>query len=291
MTDSIKKEIQTLLKQHIERYPSQKKAVEALKSVSEATVINVRNGIWENISDDMWRNIGKQVGFSTKGLWQFVPTYDSLCLISFFEDAREFGNVFAITAKSGSGKSATAEYFASKSPNVYHIECAEYFNRKVFLQKLLEKMGHQNTGYNVAEMMDFIVERLMRQESPLVIMDEVDKLPDTVLYFFITFYNQLKNKCGIVLLSTDYLAKRIQRGVRLNRKGYNEIYSRIGRRFVSLRGTSKEEVEDICKENGCPDPLMITNIYKEYEGDLRRLERGVHKFKMKKQKNSAQKAA
>lgn len=291
MIENQKKEIQTLLKAYVEQYPSQKKAVDSLRKVSEATIINIRKGNWENISDDMWRTISKQIGFSKKGSWSFIETVDAKTLIHYFEDAREYSNVFAITAPSGSGKTFVSAWYEGKKHNVYHISCAEYFNRKVFLTKILEKLGKENTGYNVAEMMDLIVDTLMRQENPLIILDEVDKLPDPALYFFITLYNHLHSKCGIVLLATDFFAKRIIRGRRINKKGYAEIFSRLGRRFISLRGTDKNEVAQICKANGLRDDQSITAIYNEYEGDLRRLERGVHKHKVRSKMKVTQKAA
>lgn len=287
MTDSQKKEIQILLKHFIEQYPSQAKAIATLKNVSEATVINIRTGKWENISDDMWRNVGKQIGFSSKGKWQMVETVDFQTLVRYFDDAREYSNVFAITAHAGAGKTFTSEWYERNRQNVYVIGCAEYFNRKVFLQNILEKMGKENTGYNVAEMMELIIQSLMRQENPLIVLDEVDKLPDTVLYFFITLYNKLERKCGIIMLATEHLSKKILRGRKMNRKGYSEIYSRIGRRFISLRGTSKEEIADIAKANGLNDPATISSIYNEYEGDLRRVERGVHKSKVRQVKKAA----
>lgn len=287
MTDSQKKEIQMLLKHYVEQYSSQAKAANSLKNVSEATIINIRTGKWESISDDMWRNVGKQVGFSSKGSWHLVETVDFKSMVHYMADAQEFSNVFALTTASGSGKTFTSEWYERNKPNAYHIECAEYFNRKVFLQQILQKMGKENTGYNVAEMMDLIVETLMRQENPLIILDEVDKLPDPVLYFFITFYNKLHGKCGIVILATDFLAKRILRGRKMNKKGYSEIFSRIGRRFISIRGTDEKEVAAICEANGISDPATIHSIYNEYEGDLRRVERGVHKSRVRSMKKAA----
>jgi Cdc6-like AAA superfamily ATPase len=284
MTDHQKKEIQLMLKKYVASYKSQKKAADSLRSVSEATIINIFKDKWESISDDMWRNIGKQVGYSKKGTWQMVPTVDSKTLIRYFEDAQEYGNVFAITAQSGAGKTFISQWYERGTHNVYHIECAEYFNRKVFLGKLLEKIGKVNTGYTVPEMMECILDELTHQESPLIILDEVDKLPDTVLYFFITLYNHLRDKCGIVMLATDHLNKKVMRGRKLNKRGYSEIFSRIGRRFISLRGTSKEEVAEICKANGLNEPTEINSIYNEYEGDLRRVERGVHRGRMRMRK-------
>lgn len=287
ITDSVKKEIQMLLKAFISKYPSQAKAVERLQGVSEATVINIRNGHWESISDDMWRKVGKQVGWSNKGNWQFVQTGASKKLMQLFDDAREFSNVFAVTADSGSGKSFVAEYYEQKAPNVFVISCSEYFNRKTFLQRLLAKMGKADTGLSVPEMMDEIVELSMRKENPLFILDEFDKVSDSILYFFITLYNRLDGYAGIVMTATDHLSKRILKGKRNNKKGYAEIYSRIGRRFITLPKPTQEEVFDIGRANGIVDPQDLHNIYNESEDDLRRVKRSVHKLKVRPLKKAA----
>lgn len=285
MTDSEKKEIQMLIKSFVEQYPSQAKAVQALRNVSEATIINIRKGEWESISDEMWRTVGKQVGYNGNARWKMVETQDFKTLCRYFDDAREYGNVFAITAKEGSGKSFAAEYYAAQRPTqVFVVSCAEYFNRRVFLEQLLLKMGKGYSGLNVAEMMDLIVSVLMKKENALIIMDEFDKVPDAVLYFFITLYNRLEGHAGLVMMATDHLSKRIMRGRRMNRKGYSEIFSRIGRRFISLKGTTPEEVEQICRANGVVDREAVSNIYNDCEGDLRRVKRGVHKVKVKTKK-------
>jgi len=287
MTDSAKKEIQMLLKHFVEQYPSQAKAVNALKGVSEATIINIRKGEWESISDDMWRNVGKQVGFSNKGKWQMVDTAAAKTLVNFFDDAREYGNVFAITAEPGSGKSFISEWYETKRDNVYTISCSEYFNRKVFLQQILQKIGKTNTGLNVPEMMDLIVETSLKKENPLLILDEFDKVSDSILYFFITLYNRLEGNMGIVIMATEYLSKRILRGRKMNKKGYAEIYSRIGRRFVLLPTPTQKEVTEIGKANGINDPQDLHYIYNECEGDLRRVKRAIHKCRMKAAKKAA----
>lgn len=285
MTEHVKKEIHALLKKYVSNYSSQRKAADSLRGVSEATIIHMLKDKWEGISDNMWRTVGKQVGYSKKGNWQIVPTTkNAKMLCHFFADAQEYSNVFAITAPSGSGKTFVANWYAQSNDNVYHIQCAEYFNRKVFLTKLLDQIGRPNTGYSVSELMECILDDLTEQESPLIILDEVDKLPDTVLYFFITLYNQLQNRCGIVMMATSHLDKKIQRGRKLNKRGYSEIYSRIGRRFIMLPGTDANEVGEICKANGLKDANEITAIFNDFEGDLRRVERGVHKFTQKHKK-------
>lgn len=284
MNIETKKEIQLLTKNYVAQFDSQAKAVAMLKHISEATLINVLKDRWDSISNDMWRMLGKQVGWTHSANWQIVETLDFQTLIHFFADAKDYSNVYALCGNAGSGKSAIADWYADKKSNVYHITCAEYYNRKMFLSKLLEKMGKENTGYNVAELMDLIVETLMKQDHPVIILDEADKLNDQVLYFFITLYNMLKDRCGIVLMATDFLAKRINRGVKMNKKGYNEIFSRVGRRFIPLHGVSHEEVKRICEANGLTNAVDINEVWNDCDKDLRRVERAVHKITLRNNK-------
>jgi DNA transposition AAA+ family ATPase len=287
MTTEQKKEIQKLLRAHISTFSSQKRAVAALQDVSESTVIHILRDEWESISDNMWRNIGKQIGFSSKGVWHFVPIIASKQLTKYLDDAGDSGNTYAIIAKAGGTKTFTTSQYAKRNENTFHIECSEYFNRKVFLQKILDAMGKESMGYSVAELMEVILKNIMPMKNPVIVLDEVDKLPDPVFYFFITLYNQLNGKCGLILMATDFLSKRIDRGLRVNRKGYKEVFSRIGRRFIHLKDVDEGEVGEICRANGLKEAGLIKEVWNDCEGDLRRVQRMVYKFRKQEGKIAA----
>lgn len=249
--------------------------------MSEATGIQMLNQNWKEISDKMWINVGKQVGWNIVNI-ALVETQDVRTMVEFFTIAREEGANFCLTGNPGSSKTFTSAWFANMNRKnaVYHIMCSEYWNKKMFLANILAKMGVTNTGYNVGEMMNAIVSNLRRQYQPLLIIDEVDKLRDDILYFYITLYNELKGVCGIVLLGTDYLSKRIERGVLRNTKGFKEIYSRLGSKFITLDGTDNKEVAEICKAHGITDSLDIKEICNIYKGDLRVIDRQILKKKI-----------
>ena len=71
------------------------------------------------------------------------------------------------------------------------------------------------------------------------------------------------------------LRARIEKGLRLNRKGYAEIFSRIGRKFVELPLLNSEDVAAVCVANGVSEAKAINGIVDEAEGDLRRVKRSV----------------
>lgn len=281
MTTDFKHQVKETLKNYIAQKGSQNKAANSLQGASSALLSQIMNDNWENISDDMWRNVASQIGL-TKNEWVYVETTDYKLINKFLNDAQENSNVFGMTGDAGSGKSKTFELFAKNHQNAYLLSCAEYWNRKEFLIQLLTAMGVDYSGLTVAEMMNEIVKRLKSQQNPLIILDEADKLPDTVLYFFITLYNRLEDHCGIILCATDHLSKRINRGIKLNRKGYKEIHSRIGRKFIELKGVNSTDVAQICIANGVTDTKAFKTIFSECDGDLRRVKRSIHAHKNKK---------
>lgn len=277
ITNEEKEMIRVRLGEYCEMKGSQKRAATSLVGVSPATVTQIVTGKWELINEKMWRSIAAQIGVK-QTRWNIVETRNYKALSDIFSDAQENALVLAVCGEAGTGKSLTAAHYGAENPNVYVLACSEYWNRKTFLRELLRVMGKNPAGDTVGDMVDDVVMALKRRENPLIILDEADKLSDQVMFFFITFYNKLEDYCGIVLMATDYLEKKVRRGLRLNKKGYKEIYSRIGRRFMAMPGLSETDISDVCRANGVEGLREIDTVKKDCEGDLRRVKRKCHAF-------------
>ena len=275
ITNEEKEMIRVRLGEYCEMKGSQKRAATSLVGVSPATVTQIVTGKWELINEKMWRNVAAQIGVK-QTRWNIVETRNYKALSEIFADAQENALVLAVCGEAGTGKSLTAAHYGAENPNVYVLACSEYWNRKTFLRELLRVMGKNPAGDTVGDMVDDVVMALKRRENPLIILDEADKLSDQVMFFFITFYNKLEDYCGIVLMATDYLEKKVRRGLRLNKKGYKEIYSRIGRRFMAMPGLSETDISDVCRANGVEGLREIETVKKDCEGDLRRVKRKCH---------------
>lgn len=257
---------------------SQNKAANALQGVSSATISQVLNNNWDLINDEMWRTIASQIGYDPRA-WVVVETRGYKRMYSMLQDAQDNALVFAITGDAGCGKTEAIKSYTSAHRNTYNLSCSEYWNRKHFMTELLQAMGIDSTGCTVSEMMCDIILALKKKESPLLVLDEADKLSDQVLYFFISMYNKLEDHVGIILCATDYLEKRIKKGVRTNRKGYKEIYSRVGRKFIPIQVVNDKDVVAVCHANGVGDTKIITSIIDDCENDLRRVKRKIHAIK------------
>lgn len=279
MKDQNKQKIAIALKKLVAEKGSQSAVANSMLSVSSATINHMINGKWDLIADDKWRVVANQMKWKLSS-WKTVQTNDFNRLSTILADAQSNSMAFAVTAPAGSGKTNTSKVYVSNNKNAYILQCSEFWNRKYFLSQLLSAMGRDAGGYTVAQMMTEIVRVLKSRANPLIIMDEADKLSDQVLYFFITLYNQLEDSCGLVLLATDHLEKRIRKGLKINKKGYKEIYSRIGRKFIELNGVGQTDVIQVCKANGVEKDSAIGRIFKDCENDLRRVKRLVFAYKM-----------
>lgn len=273
-----KQAIADLLKEYCDLKGSQNKAAASLNAVSAATISQLLNGNWELITDEMWRNIAAQIDYDPRK-WVVVQTEGYTRMYNLLQDAQENALVLAVMGDAGCGKSEAAKAYVRRQRDVFILSCSEFWNRKQFLVELLQAMGIEAMGSTVAEMMGEATYNLKRKANPLLIIDEADKLSDQVLYFFISLYNKLEDHCGIVICATDYLKKRITRGVMANRKGYKEIYSRVGRRFIPMPVVNNGDVAAVCIANGIENRATIEEIIDDCECDLRRVKRRVHAVK------------
>ena len=272
MKKTEKQAIAEKLQAYVASKESQNKAAKTLKGVSPATVSQVLNGNWELISEDMWRTIATQIGYDARK-WAVVQTEGYNEMYEVLSDAQENALVFAVIGDAGCGKSQAIKVYGERNRNTLVLSCSEYWNRKQFLVELLRSLGVDAAGCTVVDMMADAVHQLKRRDGVLLVLDEADKLSDQILYFFITLYNQLEDHIGIVLCATQHLEKRITKGVRNNRKGYREIYSRIARKFVQMPVVNASDIAAVCMANGITDKKMINEIVDDSDCDLRRVKR------------------
>lgn len=277
-----KEQIREALRNYVSRYPSQNKAVGSMKGTSAGTVSSILNGKWENISDEMWRKVSEQVGQSKADEWNIVETSAYQEITYALHDAQVYKNVTWIVGEAGCGKTTTAKLYSSEHKEVFYILCSEDMSKGEFVREIASRIGIRGEGYTVRELWKVILGNLIQMDAPLVIFDEADKLTESVFHYFISLYNKLEDKCGVAFLSTDYIKRRIRYGLRYEKAGYKELYSRIGRKFFELEVTSAQDVYSICVANGVRDRKEIDEVLKDAEKcdfDLRRVKKSIHRVK------------
>lgn len=293
LTKQDKDAIRDALMAYCENFPSRNRASESLQGVSAAVVSQILNTKYESISDDMFSRIAAQIGFSFEH-WTICESENFRLATYVLADAQMYKNVTWMVGDAGCGKTTAAIEFRRTHRNVFYILCSEDMKRSDFVREIAKQVcAPTDSTSNLRDMLDYALGMIGFLQNPLLIFDEGDKLTDCVLNYFISIYNRLEGRAGIVFMSTDYIKRRVDNGLRYNKKGYKEINSRIGRKFFDLNATSRNDVYAICQANGLTGEAEIRRVLKDAEtsdNDLRRVKRVIHaqKRRAEQQKGGAE---
>lgn len=278
LTTEQKEQVRSALLAYCDNFPTRNRAAESLQNVSSATVSQLINGKYELISDDMFTRIAVQIGFSFDS-WTLHEGKTFREITYAFADAQAYRNVTWVVGDAGCGKTTAAIEYRRTHRNVFYILCSEDMRRRDFVREMAKQVGAPTDTTNLRDMLENAISMIAFLSNPLLIFDEGDKLTDSVFNYFISIYNRLEGHAGIVFLSTDYIKRRIENGLRYNKKGYKEINSRIGRRFYEVSATEQNDIYAICQANSLTDRADIEEVLKDAkrsENDLRRVKRCIH---------------
>lgn len=280
LTVEKKNEIRARLQEYASRYPSQNKAAASLKGISPSTFSALLGSKYDIISEEMFRKIDAQISAHGKGEWTLFDTQLLKELSVVMHDAQDYGGVAWAVSPAGSGKTTAARDYATRNDNVFMISCSEDMRRGDFVHELARAVGISISDMSLRAALDRVVQYLLTLDRPLLVFDEADKLPDSILYYFITIYNRLEGLCGMVFISTRYICRRMSLGLAYNKKGYDEIHSRICRKFIELAKVTNYEIAALARANGISDEKIVQKVVRDAEAcdyDMRRARREIHK--------------
>ena len=262
MTNEQKGQVREALIRYAGSFATQTEAAESLQGISASTISQVKNNNWELLSDRLWHNIARQVGFycgpdSYRG--QPADTTAYLLLRILLSDAQNYGMTYGIAMGEGLGKTFTACQYTREHENTCYLACNDQYNRKSFIVALLHAYGVEPKG-TVPQMMEQFVACTTEKDAPLLVLDDAHTLKDRVLHLVVLLSNALAGNAGVVILGRDELRLHITEGVRLKKVGFDEIYKSIGRRFITLNTLGPRDVELVCRANGIYDEDTISYI-------------------------------
>ncbi len=281
LTTEMKEQVRSALISYRSNYPTLNRAAESLQGVSSATVSQLCNGKYELISDEMFIRIASQIGFAFDS-WTLHEGKTFKEITFTLSDAQAYKNVTWIVGDAGCGKTTAAIEYRRTHRNVFYILCSEDMRRSDFVREIAKQVGAPTDTTNLRDMLENAISMISFLGNPLLVFDEGDKLTDSVFNYFISIYNRLEGHAGIVFLSTDYIKRRMDAGLRYNKKGYKEINSRIGRRFFDVSPTEENDIYAICQANNLTDRADIEEVLKDAkrsDNDLRRVKRCIHRQK------------
>ena len=248
-------------------------AVATFCNVSESVISQMKAGTYTTKNEAAWMEVGMKLGWKPdyatgKKEWVVVETEDYVNIKKTIIRAKNKSLFMAISEVAGAGKTAALQDIANKYKNnsVFYIQCMDWGKRE-FLEALCQTLGIDiSRGYRTPnKLLELVIDFFQRRKLslPLLIVDEADKLKDSAKKVFIALDNACTEELGVVIAGTEHLEDEIKRGVRYKKKGYDEIDSRFGRRYIKLLGNTKQDITKICEANGVTDKSKIASFFEE----------------------------
>lgn len=270
LTATQKNEIMQLVEDEKLRLGSYR-AVAAKCKISEATISQLRKGVYAAEGDDIYTTIGLALSyeFDSEG-WVIAETTDFNSVISVLADAKSESMFMGIAECAGAGKTSASNVFVANNRRngVFKINCKEW-NGRAFLAEIIREVGaDMPKGYaSINAMIGAISESVKRMSyiKPLFILDQANSLRDSARRTLIHLFNETEDILGLVALGTEALEYEIKRGVRLNKPGYDELDSRFGRVYIHLTGATQSDTRKICEANGITDKATQSRIFRDCE--------------------------
>jgi DNA transposition AAA+ family ATPase len=279
MTNVNKNTIVEAVRRRIDVVGSQNTVARQL-GISAAHLKSIREGDLDKVADKTLNKIARMLNVQER--WQQAETRNYTRVMNLCKHTQSLGLSRAISFAPGTGKTYALRAYADVTTNAFYIECEEYWSKKVFLRELRRAIGLDDAPMGIAEMVEGIMDELKKIDHALVIIDEADKLKDSVLNLFKTLYN--KTSAGFVLAGTPHFRHRVEKGVRLNKMGFAEIHSRIGGNFIRLYPISDDDVRLICQSNGVDDPSAVEHIIDTVQRDFRQIRASIEEYNLARKK-------
>jgi DNA transposition AAA+ family ATPase len=222
---------------------------------SDATIINVKQGNWELISDE---GINKLRSFFKIDDWKLRNTHNFNAIQKLCDDARMNKRFMAIAGYTGAGKTTALRYYAQNTAECYYILATVLMTKRSFLESIQRSMGIQS-GNSLAELASSIVHKLNSGNAPLLIVDDAAKLPHSVFRLLQVLYDETEYNAGIVIAGTETLKSEIDRQARRGNLGFRELKRRIAY-WQPLRRPTPGIIATIAKDYGISDPHAIAYI-------------------------------
>lgn len=270
LTATQKNEIMQLVEDEKLRLGSYR-AVAAKCKISEATISQLRKGVYAAEGDDIYTTIGLALAYEfDSSRWNIAETTNFRIVTDVLNDAKAESMFMGIAYPAGSGKSAAASVFLANNrrTGVFLLTCREW-NGRAFLTEIIREIGAEMPrGYaSVNAMITSISETFKRMAhlKPELILDQANSLRSSSLRTLIHLFNECEDILGLVIIGSDNLEHEIKRGVRLNKLGYDEIDSRFGRKYIHLIGATQADARKICEVNGISDKAIQSRIFQDCE--------------------------
>lgn len=223
-----------------------------MTGISGATISNMLNEKWDNITQKMWQRLWNHVRPHQDG--KMFGTADFTAVHRLCDRARENHYMVGLSGDTGMGKTVALEAYARGS-NVFYIYYNSTMRPKHFYHELGKLLGYEYEG-NIYEAVNRACDALNAMKNPLVIVDEASKLTDAMVHSLHVLRDRTMRNCGIVLAGMPYFRTNLINKANRQKVGFSEFLRRV-MLWHEMTGLAAEEVRFVCEQYGITDAREV----------------------------------
>lgn len=201
------------------------------------------------ISDKWYTQLAEYVGYRPENnFWVTRQTPQLVQVAAALESARIDPTAMMIIGETGSGKSLVVNKFVNNYPQfTYRITVADYYRITDIINQMCEIVGVGTHGVLVDRMFRLqgkLQEHRRNGYNPVMIVDEAENLKVPSIKLFKGLYDMISGHCSIVLIGTDDLINKMEKGCRKATPGMAQFRRRFkaGIRYLPSIDTMFTEI-------------------------------------------------
>lgn len=278
ITDEIKKQIVAAIEANRSMYASDAKFAIAL-GINAAQFSTIRKGKLDRVlSDANWISIARrlEVQLGARQEWKTAKTPVYMYIYNQLKECQDNSQSGLLCDRADVGKTYTARCYVKENKNAVYIDCSQVKSKQKLIRQIAREYGINHTG-RYADVYQDLVFYLRTIQNPLVILDEAGDLDYPAFLELKALWNATELACGWYMMGADGLKAKIEGNIGRKRVGYEELFSRFGKRFLKITPDGKEAWEDFARAQVALIAIAnypeadVKKIYNNTGGSLRRI--------------------
>lgn len=218
--------------------------------VNNAVFSQIKNGksLDGLVRDSQWLQWGSMLDVAyRRRKWQTVETE---VLVKIREEAmfcKEYSKSRILVDDNSIGKTFTGKYLARTVENTFYVDCSQCKTQQVFIRTLAQAIGVESEGRFI-DVKAALKQYLQILDKPLIILDEAGDLAYNAFLDLKELWNATEGMCGWYMMGADGLMAYIKRGIKNQRVGFREIFSRYGNKYGRITPTGNEDKTKFYKQ-------------------------------------------
>lgn len=193
------------------------------------------------VRDAQWLQWGNLLDISFRERkWNTVETE---VLVKIREEAlfcKEYSKSRIMVDDNSIGKTFTGKYLARTVENTFYVDCSQCKTQQIFIRTLAKAIGVESDGRFI-DVKAALKQYLQILDKPLVILDEAGDLDYKAFLEIKELWNATEGMCGWYMMGADGLQAYIKRGIKNQRVGFREIFSRYGNKYGKITPSGNEQ--------------------------------------------------